>query len=200
MKLYYMAGACSLSPHIILNELGLNFELIKVNRDKKLENGDDFLKINPLGYVPCLELDDGKILTEGSVIVQYMADKNNANNLVPKLGSDERYEFQTLMNFLATEVHKGYNPLFYPNVADDAKEVFKNKLLTRLEYLNNLLEHNEYVFGKEFTAADAYLAVILNWSPMVNINLDNYVNLKKYKSKIFSRESAQKALKSEGLI
>ena len=201
MKLYYAPGVCSLSPHIVLKESGLPFEAIKTDiRNKTTDGGGDYRKTNPLGYVPALELDDGTILTEGPAIVQYIADKVPAKNLAPANGTLDRYKLQSWLNFVSTEVHKGYSPLFNPAVPDDVKTVFRERLMTRLAHLDKHLATNDYVMGKDFSVVDAYVFTTLGWAPRVNVDLSGFPNLAKFRERMMARPSVQAAMKAEGLI
>ena len=162
MKLYYAPGACSLSPHIVLLEAGLPHDLVKVDlRAKKLENGDDYLKVNPKGQVPALVLDSGEIVTEGPVIVQMIADKIPAKNLAPERNSAERYRLQEWLNYISTELHKSIGPMFNPALSDDAKAFFKDRAMGKFRYVDGKLAGHDYLMGKQFTGADAYLYVML---------------------------------------
>lgn len=201
MKLYYAPGVCSLSPHIVLKESGLPFEAIKTDiRNKTTDGGGDYRKTNPLGYVPALELDDGTILTEGPAIVQYIADKVPAKNLAPANGTLDRYKLQSWLNFVSTEVHKGYSPLFNPAVPDEVKSVFRERLMTRLAHLDKHLATNDYVMGKSFSVVDAYVFTVLGWAPRVNVDLSGFPNLGKFRERMMARPSVQAAMKAEGLI
>jgi len=201
MKLYFSPGACSLSPHIVLNEAGLAFEKVKTDtKTKALEGGGDFRKINPLGYVPVLELDDGTRLTEGPAIVQYIADRVPGKKLAPPNGSLERTQLQGWLNFVSTELHKGFSPLFNPAMPEEAKKVFRERLGTRFAYVNNHLAGNEYLMGKEFSVADAYLFTISNWAARVDVDLSPHANVLAYRKRIGARPAVQAALKAEGLL
>ena len=165
MKLYYAPGACSLSPHIALLEAGLPYDLVKVDlRAKKLENGDDYLKINPKGQVPALALDSGELITEGPVIVQMIADKVPAKNLAPARDSAERYKLQEWLTYINGELHKNIGPLFNPALSDEAKAVFKDRAMGKFKYLDGQLAGRDYLMGKQFTVADGYLFVMLSWA------------------------------------
>src|SRR5687768_4805030 len=154
MKLYYSPGACSLSPHIVLRELGLPFGLKKVNtKDKTVESGADYWKVNPKGYVPALELEDGQVLTEGPAIVQYLADQRPAAGLAPKPGSIERVRLQEWLNFLTAEIHKTFSPLFKPNTPEEYKKLAKDNLAARFDWLDKELAAGDYLMGKTFTVA-----------------------------------------------
>jgi glutathione S-transferase len=199
MKLYYAPGACSLSPHIVLREAGLSFELEKVDlRSKKTESGKDFNTINPKGYVPALQLDDGSILTEGPAIVQYLADKAPQARLAPANGTMERYRLQELLNFISTELHKGFSPLFNPAYPEDAKKIVRENLARRFDHLSTYLEKGPYLTGEQFTVADAYLFTVLGWTAHVNIDLGKWPVLKAYHGRVAERPHVQAALKAEG--
>ncbi|HVJ24904.1 MAG TPA: glutathione transferase GstA [Burkholderiales bacterium] len=201
MKLYYAPGACSLSPHIVSRELGLAIELKKVNtKDKSVEGGGDFWKVNPRGYVPALELDNGQILTEGPAIVQYLADQKPDSGLAPKNGSFERYRLQEWLNFLTTEVHKQFSPLFKPNTPEDYKKIAKENLAARFDWLDQQLAGKDYLMGKQFTVADAYAFVLLNWTKFQSIDLSKWPNLQAFQARVGARPKVQEALQAEGLL
>jgi glutathione S-transferase len=201
MKLYYAPGACSLSPHIVSRELGLALELKKVNnKDKTIEGGGDYWKVNPRGYVPALELDNGQILTEGPAIVQYLADQKPESGLAPKNGTFERYRLQELLNFLTSEVHKQFSPLFKPNTPEDYKAIAKQSLATRFDWLDKHLAGKDYLTGKQFTVADAYLFVLLNWTKFQSIDLAKWSNLAAFHKRVGERPKVQEALQAEGLL
>jgi glutathione S-transferase len=200
MKLYFSPGACSLSPHIVLNEAGLPFDRIKTDTKTKLtESGGDFKQVNPLGYVPVLELDDGTKLTEGPAIVQYIADKVPGKNLAPPAGSIERTRLQSWLNFVSSELHKGFSPLFNPTMPEEAKKIFRERLATRFAHLDKHLADNDYLMGKEFSVADAYLFTISNWAARVDVDLAPFANVLAYRKRVGARPAVQAALKAEGL-
>jgi len=200
MKLYYAPGACSLSPHIVLLEAGIPFDLEKVDlRAKKLENGEDYLKHNPKGQVPALVLDGGELVTEGPVIVQMIADKVPAKNLAPGIGSAERYRLQEWLNFITAELHKNFSPIFSPVLADDAKNFLRERLMGKFRYLDSKLAGQDYLMGKQFSVADAYLFVMLNWAERMKIDLSGLPNLIAYKARVAARPKVQEALAREGL-
>ena len=185
MKLYYSPGACSLSPHIVSRELGLPIELKKVNnKDKTFDGGGDFRKVNGKGYVPALELDNGQVLTEGPAIVQYLADQKPEAGLAPKAGSFERYKLQEWLNFITSELHKAFSPLFRPNTPEDYKPVAKENIGNRLQWLDQQLAGKDYLMGKTFTVADAYLFVVVGWSKHVGIDTSKYPNLSAYLARV----------------
>lgn len=201
MKLYYSPGACSLSPHITLLEAGLKATLVKVDtKTHKLAGGEDFYAINGKGYVPVLELDDGRRLTEGPAIVQYLADLRPESRLVPPAGSFERYRLQEWLNFITSELHKQYGPFFAPNTPAEYKSILRDKLRSRLEWLAGRLGGNDYLLGSQFTVADAYLYTILRWSPFVDIDLAKWPVVAAYKARVEARPHVREALLAEGLI
>jgi glutathione S-transferase len=201
MKLYYSPGACSLSPHIALLEAGLPYDLVKVDlRAKKLENGDDFLKVNPKGQVPALALDSGELVTEGPVIVQMIADKAAAKNLAPARDSAERYKLMEWLNFVTAELHKNFSPLFSPVLSDDTKAFFKDRLMGKFKYIDSALAGHDYLLGKQFTVADAYLFTMLCWADRMKFDFSALPNLLAYKARVAARPKVQEALTKEGLL
>ncbi|QHO72571.1 glutathione transferase GstA [Bradyrhizobium sp. CCBAU 051011] len=201
MKLYYSPGACSLSPHIALLEAGLPYDLVKVDlRAKKLENGDDFLTVNPKGQVPALALDSGELVTEGPIIVQMIADKAG-KNLAPPRDSDERYKLLEWLNFITTELHKNLGPMFSPLLADDAKPFFKDRAMSKFKYLETALTGRDYLMGKQFTVADGYLFTMLMWATdRLKFDLSDMPNLMAYKARVAARPKVQEAMTKEGLL
>ena len=200
MKLYYSPGACSLSPHIALLEAGLPYDLVRVDlRAKKLENGDDFLKVNPKGQVPALARDDGKLITEGPVIVQMIADKAG-KGLAPARDSAERYELLELLNFITTELHKNLGPQFSPVLADDAKAFFKDRVMGKFRYVDGELAGKDYLMGKQFTVADGYMFTMLSWAERMKWDQSDMSNLMAYKARVGARPKVQEALVKEGLM
>lgn len=201
MKLYYSPGACSLSPHIALKEAGLAHTLEKVDVRKKITaSGVDYKTINPKGAVPALHLDDGSVLTEGAAIVQYLADLAPGKNLAPAAGTIARYRLMETLNFISSELHKGYSPLFNPAASDAAKEAAISALSPKIQYLSKQLGDNDYLFGAQFTVADAYAFVVLNWSPMVNLSLDDWPNLQAFQARVAARPAVHAAMVAEGLV
>lgn len=199
-KLYYSPGACSLSPHIVLREAGLSFELEQVNlKEKKTKSGDDFLKINPKGYVPALQLDDGYVLTEGPAIVQWIADQKPASHLAPANGTAERYKMQELLNFVGTELHKNFGPFFNPATPDATKASLAQTLAKRYAWVDERLEGKDYLTGSQFTVADAYLFTITNWANFVKFDLKDYPNVRAFQARVAARPKVQETLKAEGL-
>ncbi len=201
MKLYYSPGACSLSPHIIACEAELPIELIKVDLASKLtETDEDFKQLNPNGYVPLLILDDGNSLTEGPAIIQYLADQAPDKKLIPPAGTFERYQLQQWLNFISTEIHKSFSPLFNPVAPEAAKELATDILMKRLETVAEHLSSQPYLLGEHYSVADAYLFVTLSWGQYVNIDISRWPALARYADKISERPAVQKAMKAEGLI
>jgi len=200
MKLYYSPGACSLSPHIALLEADLPHDLVKVDlRAKKLENGDDYLKVNPKGQVPALQLDSGEIVTEGPVIVQMIADRVG-KDLAPARDSAERYKLLEWLNFITAELHKNFGPIFSPVLADDAKAFFKDRVMGKLKYIDSQLGGRDYLMGKQFTVADGYLFTMLSWAERMKFDLSAMPNLLAYKARVAARPKVQEALNREGLL
>jgi glutathione S-transferase len=201
MKLYYSPGACSLSPHIALLEAGLPYDLVKVDvRAKKLENGDDFLKVNPKGQVPVLQLDNGELVTEGPVIVQIIADQASAKNLAPARDSAERYKLLEWLNFITTELHKNFSPLFQPVIPDEVKSFFKERIMGKFKYADSKLAGQDYLMGKQFTVADGYLFTMLSWAERMKFDLAALPNLLAYQTRVAARPMVQQALTKEGLM
>jgi glutathione S-transferase len=197
MKLYYSPGACSLSPHIVLNEAGLAFDAETVDLGaKKTKSGADYKAINPKGAVPALQLDNGQVLTEGSAIVQYLADQKPATKLAPAAGTMERYRLQEWLNYIASEVHKGFSPLFNPKATDEWKQVVKDNLGAKFDYLSKQLQGKDYLMGA-FSVADAYLFTILSWSKNMNIDLAKWPVLAQYMERVGARPAVKASLEAE---
>jgi glutathione S-transferase len=200
MKLYYAPGACSLSPHIALREAELPFELVRTDtKTKKLPDGGDLHSINPKGYVPCLELDGGERLTEGPAIVQYIADLVPAKQLAPAHGSLPRYRLQEWLNYITSELHKGYGALFAPTTPEDYKPVALERLGLRYAFVEAALQKQPYLLGSTFSVADPYLFVVTNWAPRVGLNLDRFKAVHAFQSRLRERPAVQAALRAEGL-
>lgn len=201
MKLFYAPGACSLSPHIALREAGLDFTLQKVDtKTKALDGGGDFWAVNGKGYVPAIEMDDGEFLTEGPAIVQYIADLAPASGLAPPAGTRERVRLQEWLNFITSELHKGFSPLFGADTPAEFKEIVKKKLGQRFDWLSGQLAGKTWLLGERFTVADGYLFVVLNWTTPVGIDLARWPVLKDYQARIGARPKVQEALRAEGLL
>ncbi|HNT38252.1 MAG TPA: glutathione transferase GstA [Rubrivivax sp.] len=200
MKLYYSPGACSLSPHIALHEAGLSFQAIAApTKTHKLPDGTDYYSINPLGYVPLLELDDGTRLTEGPAIVQYIADQVPAKKLAPPNGTIERYKLMSWLTFIGTELHKNFGPLFNPATPEAYKDMAKAQIAKRLEWVDSQLAGKQYLMGDDFTVADGYLFTVTNWGQYVGVDLSGYRNLVAYRARVAARPAVQATLKAEGL-
>jgi glutathione S-transferase len=201
MKLYYSPGACSLFPHIALLEAGLPYDLVKVDlRAKKLENGDDFLKVNPKGQVPALALDSGELITEGPVIVQMIAHTAAGKNLAPARDSGDRYKLLEWPNVITTELHKNFGPIFSPVLADEAKAFFKDRVMGKFKYVDSQLAGRDYLMGSQFTVADGYLFTMLSWAERMKFDLSTMPNLLAYKARVAARPKVQEALTKEGLM
>ena len=201
MKLYYSPGACSLSPHIALQESGLAFEAIAApTKTHKLPDGTDYYTINPLGYVPLLVLDDGRQVREGPAILQYIADQVPAKQLAPANGTFERYKLQEWLNFIGTELHKGFSPLFTPGMPEEAKTIAKTRLTSRLQWVDGELSKSPYLMGDAFTVADGYLFTVAGWSKHVGIDISGLAHLGAFLAKVGARPAVQDAMRAEGLI
>jgi glutathione S-transferase len=201
MKLYFSPGACSLSPHIVLREAGFDFDLEQVdNREKKTKSGKDYWTINPKGQVPVLEFDNGDRLTEGPVIVQYLADQKPASGLTPAAGSMDRYRVQEWLNFITSELHKSFGPIFRPTTPDAYKTISKENLGKRFDWIDKQLAGRQYLMGDKFTVADAYLFTVLRWAQRIEVDLAKWPNLKAYVDRVAARPKVQEAMKAEGLL
>jgi glutathione S-transferase len=198
MKLYFSPGACSLASHIVLREAGLPFELVRVDTGvHKLKDGTDYYGINPKGYVPAIQLDDGQVLTEGAALLQYLGDRAPVAGLIPKAGTFERFRANEWLTFVSSEIHKGYSPLFNKDLKDDAKAVLRAKLEKRLAALDEHFAKNSYLMGDKFTVADAYLYTVVSWSGGVGIDLGKLPHLAEYRQRIADRPSVREALQDE---
>ena len=201
MKLYYAPAACSLSPHIVLREAGLPFELVKVStKTHQLADGGDFYAINSKGYVPVLEWDDGERLTEGPAIVQWIADQAPASGLAPAAGTRERARLQEWLNFITSEIHKGFTPLFMPTASDEMKAAAKAAVERRLAWVEQQLEGRDYLLGQQFSVADAYLFTVASWGQYVGIDVKQWPRLAAYLGRVAARPAVQAALQAEGLL
>jgi glutathione S-transferase len=200
MQLYFSPGACSLAPHIILREVGISFELKRVDtKTKKLVDGADFLAVNSKGAVPALRLDDGQVLTEGVAILQYLADRKPESKLVPPAGTFERYRAIEWLNFLTSEVHKSFSPLFNAQASADVKAYAQANLEKKLDWTNAQLGSRKFLTGDTFTIADAYLFTLINWTYFVGIDLGRWPALKEFHARVAARPAVQEALSAEGL-
>ena len=201
MKLYYSPGACSLSPHIMLHESGLKFEhVLAPTKTHQLEDGTDYHTINPLGYVPLLELDDGTRLREGPAILQYIADQVPDKKLAPANGTVARAQLQGWLNFIATEVHKGFSPLFSPDTPAEYKTMVIDRLQSRLKWVDGELAGKQYLMGDAFSVADPYLFTVTNWAPRVGVDISGLSHLAAFRARVAARPAVQAAMKEEGLL
>ncbi|CAI0860998.1 glutathione transferase GstA [Serratia proteamaculans] len=200
MKLFYKAGACSLSPHIVLREAGLDFTAEKVDLAlKKTESGADYLAINPKGQVPALLLDDGSLLTEGVAIVQYLADRVPDRGLIPTAGTLSRYHAIEWLNYIATELHKGFSPLFNPKTPEEYKTIAREKLDKQFDYLDSVLAKQHFLLGNKFSVADAYLFTVMRWAIALQFDIKKRTQLSAYFDRVAARPAVDATLNAEGL-
>ena len=201
MKLFYSPGACSLSPHIVAREAGIDLQLVKVDtKTKTIAAEGDYWTVNPKGYVPAIEVDNGEVLTEGPAIVQYLADLKPESQLAPANGTWARTRLQETLNYITSEIHKSYSPLFRPNVLPDVREERTAYLQKRYALLDKQLEGRKYLFGDQFTVADAYLFVVTNWARGVKLDLSDFANLQAFQKRVAARPAVRAAMQAEGLI
>jgi glutathione S-transferase len=200
MNLYYSPGACSLAPHIVMREAGIPVELKKVDLKAKQFEGGDYKQVNGKGYVPAVKLDDGTVLTEAPVIMQYLADQKSDAGLAPKAGSMERYRLQEWLNFITSELHKGMGNFFNPALTEDWRKSVTDRLALRFDWLAKQLEGKQYLMGEKFSVADAYLFTILNWAAPSKFDLGKWPVLQAYHKRVAARPKVQEALKAEGLV
>ena len=201
MKLYYAPGACSLAPHIVAREAGLSPDLEKVDlANRTTASGGSFLEVNPKGYVPALQVQDGTVMTEVSALIQYLADQAPQAGLIPAVGTPERYKVLEWIGFVSTEIHKGFGPLWNPTTPDAVKQATKEKLFQRFAYLDQQLDGRSYLTGERFTVADAYLFVVVNWTNFHGLSLGDYPNLAAFMERVAARPKVQEALQAEGLL
>jgi len=201
MKLYYAPGACSLSPHIVARELGIDIDIEKTDtKTKRTASGVDYLTINPKGYVPTIELDDGQVLTEGPALVQYLADQKPEAGLVPPPGTMERYRMQEMLGYINSELHKTYSPLFNDATPQETRNERLAYLKKRYALLDQQLAKQPYLFGDRFSVADAYLFVVTNWASFVKLDLSGFPNVLAFQKKVAARPAVKAAMKAEGLV
>jgi glutathione S-transferase len=201
MKLFYASGACSLSPHIVAHEAGITLELQKVDlKTKTMVVEGDYLALNPKGYVPALQLDNGELLTEGPTIVQYLADLKPQAGLAPPAGTLPRYHLQEMLGYINSELHKTYSPLFNPATPAETRAEREAYLRRRYALVEKQLQGGKYLFGERFTVADAYLFTVTNWARMVNVSLADFPNLRAFQERVAGRPAVQAAMRAEGLI
>ena len=198
MKLYYMPGACSFAPHMILHEAGFKHEVEKLDRNtRKTASGEDYAAINPKGYVPALRLDDDSILTEAAVVLQYLADQKPETNLAPRFGTMERYRLMETLHFISTEIHKAFSPLFKPDISAPLREMQITQLARRFDYVEGRLRQDQYIMGNQFTIADAYLFTVMSWVKPLKVDLQRWPKIVDYLTRIEARPSVQAAKKME---
>ncbi|HKC43551.1 MAG TPA: glutathione transferase GstA [Burkholderiales bacterium] len=201
MKLYYAPGACSLSPHIVARELGIDIDIEKTDtKTKRTASGVDYLTINPKGYVPTIELDDGQVLTEGPALVQYLADQKPEAGLVPPPGTMERYRMQEMLGYINSELHKTYSPLFNDATPQETRNERLAYLKKRYALLDQQLAKQPYLFGDRFSVADAYLFVVTSWASFVKLDLSGFPNVLAFQKKVAARPAVKAAMKAEGLV
>ena len=201
MKLYYSPGACSLAQHIVARELGTEITFEKVGRNKALAGVEGaFLQVNPKGYVPALQLDDGEVLTEGPVISQYLADQKPQAGLAPQNGTLARYRLQEMLGYINSEIHKTYSPLFNTELPRETRDERKEYLRKRYKLLDERLQGRDYLFGDQFTVADAYLFAVTNWAKLVGLDLTDFPNIAAFQQRVGARPAVQAAMKEEGLL
>lgn len=202
MKLYYKPGACSLASHIVLREIGEDFELESVDTNtQKTETGADFAQINPKGYVPVLRLDGGQVITEGAAVLQYLADQHPEAGLAPKPGTLERARLQEHLNFVSSELHKAFGPFFSPSASDEEKQAAKANVGSKMDHLESIFsDGRKYLLGDEFSVSDAYFFVVASWAEPTGIGLDKWPNVAAFSSRVAGREKVQDAMRAEGLL
>lgn len=201
MKLYYTPGACSVSPHIALCEAGIPHEIDKVDlKEKKTSTGANYMAINPKGYIPALQLDNGELLVEGAVIVQYIADQRPESGLAPKAGTMERYRLQEWLTFISSELHKTFSPLFNAAMPEDGKKIFRDRLAMRFGYVDKQLAGKDYLMGAKFCVADGYFYNMIRWARRVNLDLAAFPNVIAFEKRMEARPKVIEALKAEGLM
>jgi glutathione S-transferase len=201
MKLYYTPGACSVSPHIALCEAGIPHEIDKVDlKEKKTSTGANYMAINPKGYIPALQLDNGELLVEGAVIVQYIADQKPESGLAPKAGTMERYRLQEWLTFISSELHKTFSPLFNAAMPEEGKKIFRDRLALRFGYVDKQLAGKDYLMGSKFCVADGYLYNMIRWARRVNLDLTAFPNVVAFEKRMEARPKVIEALKAEGLM
>ncbi|HEX6605050.1 MAG TPA: glutathione transferase GstA [Sphingomicrobium sp.] len=200
MKLYYSPGACSQAPHILMHELGIDHDAARVDlRGKLVEDGRSYLQVNPKGSVPALELDDGEVLTENAVILQYLGDISGNRDVLPPVGDLGRYRVLEMVNYITTELHKSFAPLFKPDAADETKKFFRQQIAQKFDYLDPKIGAGPFVLGETLTLGDPYLFVITGWADRM-IGLDNWPNLTAFRTRMLERPAVRNVLRFEGLL
>lgn len=196
MKLYFAPGACSLASTIAFHEAGVPVELVAV-KDHKLKDGSDYYQINPKGYVPALQLDSGEVFTEGAALLQFIGDQKPESAVIPRAGTLDRFRANEWLTFISSEIHKTYSPLFNPNLKDDAKAIFKDKLAARFDALDKHFATHKYLMGEQFSVADGYLYTVISWSNHVGIDLSKWPNLSAFRQRVADRPKVKAALQAE---
>ncbi|ENW03655.1 glutathione transferase GstA [Acinetobacter beijerinckii] len=198
MKLFYSPNACSLAPHIVLRELGLPFDLIKVDLQQHLTQlGEDFYRLNKKGQVPVLQLEDGSFLTEGAVISQFLVDQFERKDLLPEINTPERYQTLSWMNFIASEIHKAYSPFFHESYGEESKTIFSTILNKHYAWVDQQLDGQNYLTGSNFTIADIYLFVVTRWADFIGFDLEHFIHLTAFMQRIARRQTVQDAIAAE---
>lgn len=198
MKLFYSPNACSLAPHIVLRELGLPFDLIKVDLEQHLtELGEDFYRLNKKGQVPVLQLEDGSFLTEGAVISQFLVDQSGCKDLLAEINTVERYQTLSWMNFIASEIHKAYSPFFHESYGEESKTIFSTILNKHYAWIDQQLDGQNYLMGSNFTIADIYLFVVTRWADFIGLDLGHFIHLTDFMQRIARRQTVQVAIAAE---
>jgi glutathione S-transferase len=198
MKLYYSPGACSQASTIAFHEAGVPVELVRVDtKTHTLKDGSDYYKINPKGYVPALQLDTGEVFTEGAALLQFIGDQKPESAVIPKTGTLDRFRANEWLTFVSSEIHKGFSPLFNPDLKDDVKAIFKDKLGKRFDGLEKHFANHKFLMGEQFTVADAYLYTVISWTPHVGIDLSKWTNLSEYRQRVADRPKVKAALQAE---
>lgn len=202
MKLYYKPGACSLASHIILKEIGQDFEIESVDTDNQItESGDNFSKINPKGYVPVLSLDNGYNLTEGAAVLQYLADQNPEAGLAPESGTFERTRLQEHLNYISTELHKAFGPFFSPKTSDEEKQIATENVERKMDHFESIFDDGRaYLLGNKFSVVDAYFFVVSSWVVPTGIGLEKWPRIAAFSTRVADREAVQSAMRDEGLL
>lgn len=201
MKLYFSPGACSQAPHILLHEIGLSHDAVRVQfPSTTLSDGSSYLQVNPKGSVPALRLDNGEVLTENAVILQYLGDRSGNTDLFPSFGDFRHYRVLEWLNFIATELHKSFSPLFKPDSGEETKQYFRGVVASKLDYVNGRLGSGPFVMGEELTLPDPYLFVMTGWTEKHGLRLDRWPNLAAFRERMVHRPSVRHVLRFEGLL
>jgi len=201
MKLFFTPGTCSLAPHIVLREAGLDAELLRVNlKTRQLADGSDYLAINPKGYVPAIALDDGSVLTEGPAIMQYLGDRKPESGVVPAAGTLARYRLQEWLGFINSELHKSFSALFHPELPEASHEAARANIARRLAVIEPVLARQPWLLGERFSAADAYLFVVVSWSQWTRVSLSDWPAVQAFIARVAERPAVKAALEAEAAL